>query len=151
MIKALTICQPYASLIADGAKRIENRSWYTRYRGWLAIHAGKSKGYMRGEPIPHGMPFGAVVAVAYLSHVFRATEDNLLRCRDLGPAYANHAEGPFCWLLSEVTALQEPLPMRGKRGLYDPVSDVSAFLRRVISMKHVDVAQGRRRTCNTPF
>lgn len=39
-MKAITIKQPYASLIACGAKRIETRSWKTNYRGKLAIHAG---------------------------------------------------------------------------------------------------------------
>jgi activating signal cointegrator 1 len=40
-MKALTLTQPWASLVAIGAKRIETRSWSTRYRGALAIHAAK--------------------------------------------------------------------------------------------------------------
>jgi len=39
-VKALTLHQPWASLIAYGYKTIETRSWSTRYRGELAIHAG---------------------------------------------------------------------------------------------------------------
>lgn len=39
-MKALTVRQPWASLIAAGVKTIETRSWSTRYRGPLAIHAG---------------------------------------------------------------------------------------------------------------
>lgn len=38
-MKALSLLQPWASLVAIGAKRIETRSWSTRYRGPLAIHA----------------------------------------------------------------------------------------------------------------
>lgn len=41
-MKALTIRQPWASLIALGVKTIETRSWSTSYRGPLAIHAGKA-------------------------------------------------------------------------------------------------------------
>jgi hypothetical protein len=41
-VKALTITQPWATLIAQGHKRIETRSWSTNYRGPLAIHAGKN-------------------------------------------------------------------------------------------------------------
>lgn len=41
-MKAITILQPWASLIAIGAKRFETRSWPTSYRGPIAIHAGKS-------------------------------------------------------------------------------------------------------------
>lgn len=39
-VKALTISQPFAKLIADGEKFVENRGWPTHYRGRLAIHAG---------------------------------------------------------------------------------------------------------------
>lgn len=40
-MKALTLTQPWATLVAIGAKRIETRSWKTQYRGPLAIHAAK--------------------------------------------------------------------------------------------------------------
>ena len=40
-MKALSIRQPWASLIADGYKNIENRSWATNFRGRIYIHAGK--------------------------------------------------------------------------------------------------------------
>lgn len=40
-MKALSLTQPWASLVAVGAKRIETRSWRTSYRGPLAIHAAK--------------------------------------------------------------------------------------------------------------
>ena len=40
-MKALTLTEPWAMLVAIGAKRIETRSWPTKYRGPLAIHAAK--------------------------------------------------------------------------------------------------------------
>lgn len=41
-IKAISLYQPYASLIAYGFKQFETRSWKTSYRGKIAIHAGKN-------------------------------------------------------------------------------------------------------------
>lgn len=41
-MKALTLTQPFATLVAIGAKKIETRSWNTNYRGLLAIHAAKN-------------------------------------------------------------------------------------------------------------
>lgn len=41
-MKAITIKQPWASLIATGLKDIENRSWKTNYRGRVLIHAAAS-------------------------------------------------------------------------------------------------------------
>lgn len=40
-MKLLSLWEPWASLMAIGAKQIETRSWCTDYRGWLAIHASK--------------------------------------------------------------------------------------------------------------
>lgn len=41
-MKAITIKQPWASLIVSGLKDIENRSWKTNFRGRVLIHAGKA-------------------------------------------------------------------------------------------------------------
>lgn len=41
-MKAITIRQPWAWLIVNGFKDIENRDWFTRFRGNLLIHAGAS-------------------------------------------------------------------------------------------------------------
>lgn len=76
-MKALTLHQPWASLVAVGAKTIETRSWPTKHRGPLAIHAGKDPrpsrsmaGQLASEPLSEqqwdDMPFGAVVAVCEL-------------------------------------------------------------------------------------
>lgn len=48
-MKALTLKQPWATLVAIGAKRIETRSWSTNYRGPIAITA--SKHWSRKEQI----------------------------------------------------------------------------------------------------
>lgn len=70
-MKALTICQPYAELIARGSKRIENRTWPTAYRGPLVIHAGKSRDWLDPDTdaidYPDGdLVFGAFIAIADL-------------------------------------------------------------------------------------
>ncbi len=40
-MKALTLWQPWATLVAMEVKKIETRCWTTKYRGELAIHAAK--------------------------------------------------------------------------------------------------------------
>lgn len=47
-MKGLSLTQPWATLIAIGAKRIETRSWSTQYRGEIAIHAAKGLGPVGG-------------------------------------------------------------------------------------------------------
>ena len=41
-MKVLTIKQPWATLIVEGYKKYEFRSWKTKYRGKILIHAGLS-------------------------------------------------------------------------------------------------------------
>lgn len=106
-MKALTISQPFASLIADGHKWIENRCWETRYRGPLAIHAGKGTQYLdRHELMEY--PSG-VLAVCQLVACFRLEDLDRLhaRLRDVGRTVEEvrnheHAEGPWCWMLADV-------------------------------------------------
>lgn len=63
-MKALTLYQPWATLVAVGAKRIETRSWSTNYRGPLAIHASKNKKFINrhnGDYICYKEPFHSVL------------------------------------------------------------------------------------------
>lgn len=83
MMKALTIYQPWASLIALGEKRIETRGWATNYRGPIAIHAGKkpfnTDSYFDRELYPFAdalglhdifsfdaLPYGGILAICNL-------------------------------------------------------------------------------------
>ena len=52
-MKVLTIKQPYATLIAEGIKEYEFRTWKTKYRGELLIHAGKGKNLEYIEKFKH--------------------------------------------------------------------------------------------------
>lgn len=59
--RAISLTQPWASLMAIDAKRVETRAWNTNYRGWVAIHA--SKGFpMECRNLCYSSPFGLVMA-----------------------------------------------------------------------------------------
>lgn len=132
-MKAITICQPYASLIVNPPhqKRVENRTWPTAYRGPIAIHAGKSRNWLKEwpGPQPNPMPFGAIVGVAKLVNCVRfnmggaihgLTDDQTRELRaDI------FATGPFCWLFDEIRPLSKPIPMAGLMGLFDLSPDVA--------------------------
>lgn len=131
-MKALTISQPFASLIASGEKWIENRRWPTSYRGELAIHAGKGLQYLDKEELAE-YPSSCVIAVAKLAacvtlEVIRAKERSDERKRLIDGTSRNwseaarhpHAEGPWCWILEDVRII-EHVPMRGAQGLWNVV------------------------------
>jgi len=88
-MKAITLWQPWASLIAVGVKRLETRSWYTGHRGPIAIHAAakspKIDSLMDAEQAlefiklvyqycgcaPGELPHGAVIATAELIECYK--------------------------------------------------------------------------------
>lgn len=124
-MKALTVCQPYPELILSGVKRVENRTWATRYRGPIALHAGKSRAWLAPgeetyyETIGKPLIFGAVIGVVDLvdiEHIDR------IRAAD-GPwagswlAEHEHAHGPYCWILDRPRRFK-PIPYTGKQGLW---------------------------------
>jgi len=84
-MKALTIWQPWASLLACGAKQYETRSWAISYRGPIAIHAAKKNVFdaLALIPVPvalemkrligaewNDLPTGAVIATGELVNVW---------------------------------------------------------------------------------
>ena len=145
-MKALTICQPFASLIVlpdddDRAKRVENRTWSTEYRGPLLIHAGKSRDWLDnwGGKLPDDMPFGAIIGIAYLDGcvaVERTVEKvfGIVTVRTVIPVLARnkwpwlavheHLEGPFAWVLRECRAFPFPIPCKGAMSLWTPPPSV---------------------------
>lgn len=50
-MKALSILQPWAWLIVNGHKDIENRDWATKFRGRFIVHAGKKWGREQREDL----------------------------------------------------------------------------------------------------
>lgn len=131
-MKALTISQPYASLIASGEKWVENRTWPTDYRGPLAIHAGKGTQYLDKHELEE-YPTGCVIAIAKLIAVISSIE-----FRQLGPGDLRlipctsakslrtfgelrqhpHAEGPWYWVIDDVEKIDH-FQVRGAQGLWD--------------------------------
>jgi hypothetical protein len=130
-MKALTICQPYASLILRGDKRVENRTWPTSHRGPMYIHAGKSrKWFDDDEHLIHEFgympPFGAVIGIA---NVIDCVEFCDIVIGEYDTKYPwlrdhEHANGPWCWILENIKLIT-PVPYRGAQKLFD--IDASLF------------------------
>lgn len=128
-MKALTISQPWASLIADGQKFVENRKWSTNYRGEIAIHAGQGTQYL-SKPELAKYPTGCVIATARLIECvslswIKDTVANSLNVRTSSEWITwqevldhDYTEGPYCWVLDDIRRI-EPVPAKGKQGLWE--------------------------------
>lgn len=146
-MKALTLTQPWASLMALGVKKAETRSWSTRYRGPLAIHAAKTfpgwakelfwdelieyfPGFEQGcYPIPERLPRGEIVAICELCAVVSTDNDEFMaRLPELEMPLGDYSAGRFAWVVKNVRALPKPMPCRGHLGLWDVPTEIATQL-----------------------
>jgi hypothetical protein len=119
--KALTLKQPWAWAITQLGKNIENRSWPTKYRGELYIHAGvgwDSEGpkwiaQKFGIEVPsHSeLPSGVLVAKCHLTDCRHWTETS-------GEELPWSNESGFQWFLEDIEPIEPHLPLQGKLGIF---------------------------------
>jgi len=117
IMRALTIKQPWAQLIALGVKRIENRTWLPP--NWvmgerIAIHAGQA-----WVPGVHMAPdradcvHGAIIATATVSRIVASKQAAERTRKGQGRWFV----GPFGWVLEDVNQV-EPITRTGQLGLW---------------------------------
>jgi hypothetical protein len=102
-MKALSIKQPWANLLASGEKTIETRLWPTAYRGPLLIVSSKT---------PKIHPAGCALAIAEL------VDCRLMTKSDEAAACCACYPGAFSWVMRDIRKIAV-FPVRGKLGLYD--------------------------------
>jgi hypothetical protein len=141
-MKALTLTQPWATLVAIGAKRIETRSWCTAHRGSMAIHAAKGFPKRARETCEEPefalelglaiLPVGAVIATCRLISCLptrelqtnRVIEVNYLAgCADFvlsdqERSFGDYSPGRWAWLLADIKPCG-PIPAKGALGLWE--------------------------------
>ena len=123
-MKVLTIKQPWATLIMQGNKRFEFRSWQTKYRGELLIHAGKEidkeavkrlSKYLPKE-LPQGKIIGKVTLVNCVKMTPELKEELLKENRDI---YTKSSfQENYGWQLEDVNVFNEPIDAKGHLSLW---------------------------------
>lgn len=123
-MKALTIKEPWATLIIDGYKKYEFRSWKTNYRGKILIHAGMSleKDMLeRFKDYNLNCSKGAIIGEAELVDCILVDEDFNEKIRKVDPVVygkSNHTEN-YAWHLINIVKYDKPIPVKGKLGLWN--------------------------------
>ncbi len=153
-MQAISLWQPWASLIAFGEKEWETRSWHppTHVIGQrIAIHAAKKWTWeliddcshpiislalknhgvelptTYGRTIPRILPLGVIVATAVLAEARKA--GSLLSggiITDKEYSFGYYAIGRYAWRFTDVQALKEPIPFVGKQGFFEIPNHVFA-------------------------
>ena len=118
-MKALSLMEPWAALIAAGVKSIETRSWRTAYRGPLYIHASRAKVDQKDPHIqrllsllPEGsLHPGFVVCRCVLKDCLPMDESFLgwIEAHPLEKLCGEYAPGRFAWVLEQMEPLEAPV------------------------------------------
>lgn len=155
-MRGLTVKPPWSTAIAMGAKRIENRSWSTPYRGPVAVHAGKAWAFKSGEPLDDRLwELGKSYASTRPIPTLALLDFNLRQCHHRGAVIAVaelvdcHVDVGCCkpswgdeswiepdgtvhdvyhWRLAHVRPLNPVVPARGALGLWKPTPELLAAI-----------------------
>jgi len=136
-MKALSINQPWAWLIVNGYKAVENRDWDTKYRGEFLIHAGKKFDYdaylfLEGWDIPapcdDELPMGGIVGKARLINTVHIRDKHLVTAKDKPWFF-----GEYGFMLDGAEPC-ELIPCKGALGFFEPDYN-SRYVEKIIKPK----------------
>lgn len=126
-MKVITIKQPWASLICEGIKDIENRTWNTNFRGRILIHASKASAGAMRSILNHQQKMK--VANHQISDLKFYGQDDFIYGSIIGSveiidcikdsksiwALPDH----YNWVLSNPKLFTEPIPAKGTQGFWN--------------------------------
>lgn len=125
-MKTITIKQPFASLIAEELKEYEFRTWKTKYRGKILIHAGKGidkKAMKKFEKYNLKYPIGSIIAIADLTDCIKVDAQFRKMLNEKNPlVYSGVIKDPkwegYAFKLENVKKIN-PIKVNGKLSLWD--------------------------------
>ena len=127
-MKTLSVRQPWAWLICQGMKTVENRTWRTSYRGRLAIHASLTvEKYAIDNLVAEIKRLGEApiteeeIADMHNRGVIIGTVDLVDCTREPADEYDRewHDAGTWAWILRNPVMLERPRIAKGKLGLWE--------------------------------
>jgi hypothetical protein len=137
-MQALTIREPWASLIVSTNKKFETRDWKRNYRGLLAIHSGKQS--VPVEDYPLGLEEilddleitqndlnnnkQKIIAIATLKEIHLMTDKFINEQTELERLTGFWEPGLYAWELTDIKPITQPIPARGMPGLWTVPDDI---------------------------
>lgn len=130
-MKALSIKEPFASLVSVGIKKIETRSWKTNYRGEIYIHASLSKTNSSDKnrfdklvsllPENYELKYGNIICKCNLKDCVYMSEDYVLEMQNNTIEYlcGRYEVGRYAWILEDIEILAKPILAKGKLGIWN--------------------------------
>ena len=128
-MKVLSLTEPYATIIIEGKKTIETRSWKTNYRGKLYIHASSTKipkEYRNNKELMdlvdiNNLNYGYIVCSCELIDCVEMTDEFIEKVKLNKDEYISgiYARGRYAWILKNVQTLGTPIKAKGHLGIWN--------------------------------
>ncbi len=123
-MKVLSIKQPWATLIVEGYKCFEFRSWKTNFRGKFLIHASKgieNENMDRFRCLNLEYPTGCIIGSAEITDCIKVEKEfeNRLIVENELIYGATRGRGGYALKLEKIKKLEKPIPAIGSLGFWD--------------------------------
>lgn len=122
-MKVITLKQPWASLVSNGYKLYEFRSWKLKYRGDIIIHAGKAVDKDAMEKVKDlnlDFPSMKLLAIVSLDDCIELNDEiNKKICSENPLIYGNKNRTGYAWKLSNVRKITIDKTIPGKQGIWN--------------------------------
>lgn len=123
-MKVITLKQPWATLVAEGLKKYEFRSWKFNYRGEILIHAGKGidKDAMKKfEHLNLNYPHSKIIAkVKILDCIELNDEINKQIIEENALVYGHkYYRTGYAWKLELIEKINDEIEVSGKQGIWN--------------------------------
>ncbi|MDD2518496.1 MAG: ASCH domain-containing protein [Bacilli bacterium] len=131
-MKVLTLRQPWATLVAEGIKKYEFRSWKTKYRGKVLIHAGTGidkEDMKKYKNMNLKFPSRRIIAIVEIEDCLELDEQlNKKIIAEKNVAYGNKIRTGYAWKLKNVKKINYGKDVNGQLGLWNIDLDEKIFL-----------------------
>lgn len=122
-MKVITLKQPWATLVVEGYKKYEFRSWKYNYRGKIYIHAGKGIDKEAMEKIKHlnlEFPSQKIIGTVEINDCILLTEEiNLRISLENNLLYGNKNRKGYAWVLQNAHKIDIEKTISGKQGIWN--------------------------------
>lgn len=128
-MKVLSLTEPYATLIKNGIKTIETRSWKTSYRGNLYIHASSTripKEYKNNKNLMSlvnidELNYGNIICSCELIDCIEITDKFVKEIQKNEDEYVSgvYSKGRYAWILKDIKVLDKPIKAKGHLGIWN--------------------------------
>lgn len=128
-MKVLSLTEPCATLIKNGIKTIETRSWKTKYRGELYIHASSTKipkEFKENKDLMslvniNELSFGNIICSCDLVDCVEMTDEFIKEVKKNKEEYVCglYEKGRYAWILKNIKVLDNPIKAKGHLGIWN--------------------------------